>query len=241
MRPWRDFRPRGLRWSATRSRGWASCAGGRAGWPTRLELAIRALARLGEHERATEALGQLRAIAAHARTRPLSAAVFSSEGTLALARGDHDVARRSFEDALDLLAASDARFDAARVRLDLAATLSALGRHDRARRELEGALASFQELGAEGERARVEAMLGKLRRRRATLPTEAVGTPLGELSKRELEVLGLVAEGLTNHDIARLLVLSAHTVNRHVANILRKLGLPSRAAAASLAGRHGLA
>jgi DNA-binding NarL/FixJ family response regulator len=56
-----------------------------------------------------------------------------------------------------------------------------------------------------------------------------------------LEVLGLVAEGHTNHDIAERLVLSEHTVNRHVANILRKLGLPSRAAAASLAGRYGLA
>jgi LuxR family maltose regulon positive regulatory protein len=205
-----------------------------------LEVAIRALALLGEHERATEALGQLREIAAQARTRPLLAAVCSSEGTLAVARGDHDAARRSFEDALDLLAASDARFEAARVRLDLAATLSALGRHDRARRELDAALAGFQELGAEGESARAEAMLGKLRRTRATLPTEAVDTPLGELSKRELEVLSLVAEGLTNHDIAQRLVLSEHTVNRHVANILRKLGLSSRAAAASLAGRHGL-
>jgi DNA-binding NarL/FixJ family response regulator len=68
-----------------------------------------------------------------------------------------------------------------------------------------------------------------------------VDTPLGELSKRELEVLSLVAEGLTNHDIAQRLVLSDHTVNRHVANILRKLGLTSRTAAASLAGRFGLA
>jgi LuxR family maltose regulon positive regulatory protein len=206
-----------------------------------LEVAIKALALLGEHERATEALGQLREIAAQARTRPLLAAVSSSEGTLAVARGDHDAARRSFEDALDLLAASDARFEAGRVRLDLAATLSALGRHGRARRELEAALAGFQELGADGESARAEAMLGKLRRPRATLPTEAVDSPLGELSKRELEVLGLVAEGLTNHDIAQRLVLSEHTVNRHVANILRKLGFSSRAAAASLAGRHGLA
>jgi LuxR family maltose regulon positive regulatory protein len=206
-----------------------------------LEVAIKALAPLGEHERATEALGQLGEIAAQARTRPLLAAVCSSEGTLAVARGDHDAARRSFEDALDLLAASDARFEAARVRLDLAATLSDLGRHDRARREIEAALVGFQELGAEGESARAEAMLGKLRRTRATLPTEAVDTPLGELSERELEVLSLVAEGLTNHDIAQRLVLSEHTVNRHVANILRKLGLPSRAAAASLAGRYGLA
>jgi DNA-binding NarL/FixJ family response regulator len=127
------------------------------------------------------------------------------------------------------------------VRLDLAATLSALGRHDRARREIEAALVAFQELGADGESTRAEAMLGKLRRAPATLPAEAVDTPLGDLSERELEVLGLVAEGLTNRDIAQRLVLSEHTVNRHVANILRKLGLNSRAAAASLAGRHGLA
>jgi LuxR family transcriptional regulator, maltose regulon positive regulatory protein len=206
-----------------------------------LEITIKALARLGEHEHATEALAELREIAARAPTRPLLAAVCSSEGTLAAARGDHDAARRSFEDALDLLAASDARFESARVRLDHAATLSALGRHDRARREIAAALAGFQELGADGESARAEAMLGKLRRTHTTLPADLAGTPLGELSKRELEVLSLVAEGLTNNDIAQRLVLSEHTVNRHVANILRKLGLPSRAAAASLAGRHGLA
>jgi ATP/maltotriose-dependent transcriptional regulator MalT len=206
-----------------------------------LEITIRALARLGEHERATEALAELREIAARAPTGPLLAAVCSSEGTLAAARGDHDAARRSFEDALDLLAASDARFESARVRLDLAATLSALGRHDRARREIGAALAGFQELGADGESARAEAMLGKLRRTHTTLPADVADTPLGQLSGRELEVLGLVAEGLTNNEIAQRLVLSEHTVNRHVANILRKLGLPSRAAAASLAGRYGLA
>jgi DNA-binding NarL/FixJ family response regulator len=84
-------------------------------------------------------------------------------------------------------------------------------------------------------------MLGKRSKTDSALPAGAVDTPLGALSRRELEVLGLVAEGLTNHDIAERLVLSEHTVNRHVANILRKLGLPSRAAAASLAGRYGLA
>jgi ATP/maltotriose-dependent transcriptional regulator MalT len=205
-----------------------------------LELTIRALARLGEHERAADALAQLREIATRVATRPLLAAVRSSEGSLAVAGGDHDAARRSFEDAVDLLAATDARFETARVRLDLAATLSATGRHDRARREIEAALRDFEEMGADGERARALAMLGKLRKRRTTLPARAVDTPLGGLSGRELEVLGLVAEGLTNHDIAERLVLSEHTVNRHVANILRKLGLPSRAAAASLAGRYGL-
>jgi tetratricopeptide (TPR) repeat protein len=92
-----------------------------------LELAIRALARLGEDERATEALSELREIAARARTRPILAAVRSSEGTLAVARGDHDAGRRSFEDALDLLAACDAPFESGRVRLDLAGNAERAG------------------------------------------------------------------------------------------------------------------
>jgi LuxR family maltose regulon positive regulatory protein len=206
-----------------------------------LELTIRAFARMGEFESATEALEQLRQIAERVRTRALLAALCSSEGTLAFALGQQDAARCSFEDALDLLAASDARFEAGRVRLDLAVALSALGRPDAARREIEAAIADFREMGADGERARAEALLAKLRQPRATLPADAVDTPLSVLSQRELEVLALVAEGLTNRDIAQRLVLSDHTVNRHVANILRKLGLSSRAAAASLAGRYGLA
>ena len=205
-----------------------------------LELAIRALVHLGEHERANDALRELRVIAARARTRPILAAVCSSAGTLAAARSDHDAARRSFEDALDLLAACEAPFETGRVRLDLAGTLIALGRPDQARREIETAIAEFREMGADAERTRAETMLGKLRKASVTLPAEVADTPLGGLSRRELEVLDLVAVGLTNRDIAERLVLSEHTVNRHVANILRKLGLTSRTAAASLAGRYGL-
>jgi predicted ATPase/DNA-binding CsgD family transcriptional regulator len=60
------------------------------------------------------------------------------------------------------------------------------------------------------------------------------------LTPRELDVLTLVAQGLSNPDIARRLVLSQHTVHRHLANILRKLDLSSRAAAAAWAVRSGL-
>jgi non-specific serine/threonine protein kinase len=60
------------------------------------------------------------------------------------------------------------------------------------------------------------------------------------LTPRELDVLKLVAQGLSNADIARRLVLSEHTVHRHLANILRKLGLSSRAAAAGWGVRTGL-
>ncbi len=167
--------------------------------------------------------------------------MLASEGTLSAAVSDHDAARRSFEDALDLLATSDAPFEASRVRLDLAATLGALGRHHVARREIEAALTVFQKLGAVGEAARAEDMLRRLRAPRRVVLTDTREGPLADLSSRELQVLALVAEGLTNQQIAERLVLSEHTIHRHVTNILRKLALPSRAAAASLAGRHGLA
>jgi DNA-binding NarL/FixJ family response regulator len=159
---------------------------------------------------------------------------------LSAASGDQDSARRSFEDALDLLAACEAPFETGRVRLDLASALEALGRPDQAQREIDAAVQNFREIGAEGERTRAETMLEKVRRASVARQTETTDGPLGGLSRRELEVLDLVAKGLTNRDIAARLVLSEHTVNRHVANILRKLGLNSRAAAASLAGRYGL-
>jgi DNA-binding NarL/FixJ family response regulator len=54
-------------------------------------------------------------------------------------------------------------------------------------------------------------------------------------------VLRLLAEGLTNREIAARLVISEHTVHRHVTNILRKLDLPTRTAAAAHAARAGLA
>jgi pimeloyl-ACP methyl ester carboxylesterase/DNA-binding CsgD family transcriptional regulator len=69
---------------------------------------------------------------------------------------------------------------------------------------------------------------------------EARADGIDELSKREREVLRLVAEGLGDVEIAERLVLSPHTVHRHVANILRKLGLHSRSAAAVAASRAGL-
>ena len=73
-------------------------------------------------------------------------------------------------------------------------------------------------------------------------PSEAsadTGT-LGELSAREREVLVLVAAGLSDAQIAERLVISPHTVHRHVANILAKLRRPTRAAAAAAAARAGL-
>jgi predicted ATPase/DNA-binding CsgD family transcriptional regulator len=70
----------------------------------------------------------------------------------------------------------------------------------------------------------------------AAVPGQAVTV----LTPREVDVLKLVAQGLSNPDIARRLTLSEHTVHRHLTNILRKLGLSSRSAAAAWAVRAGL-
>jgi DNA-binding NarL/FixJ family response regulator len=71
-------------------------------------------------------------------------------------------------------------------------------------------------------------------------PAAGSGEAMSVLTPRERDVLTLVAQGLSNADIARQLVLSEHTVHRHLANILHKLGLSSRAAAAAWGVRTGL-
>jgi DNA-binding NarL/FixJ family response regulator len=88
--------------------------------------------------------------------------------------------------------------------------------------------------------------LGRLVRRRPShrtgrqVPVAGSGEAASVLTSRELDVLRLVAQGLSNPDIARQLVLSEHTVHRHLANILRKLSLSSRTAAAAWGVRTGL-
>jgi DNA-binding NarL/FixJ family response regulator len=72
------------------------------------------------------------------------------------------------------------------------------------------------------------------------VPVAGLGKAASVLTPRELDVLRLVAQGLTNPGIARQLVLSEHTVHRHLANIFRKLNLSSRAAAAAWGARAGL-
>jgi LuxR family transcriptional regulator, maltose regulon positive regulatory protein len=91
-------------------------------------------------------------------------------------------------------------------------------------------------LGAAHEAARAAAVLGG----QPAPALERQGTSAAGLSRRELQVLALVAEGCSNAEIARRLVLSQHTVHRHVANILTKLAASSRAAAAAYAAHHGL-
>jgi pimeloyl-ACP methyl ester carboxylesterase/DNA-binding CsgD family transcriptional regulator len=73
-----------------------------------------------------------------------------------------------------------------------------------------------------------------------TRPAQGMPTAAGDLTTRETEVLALVATGLSDREIAERLVLSPHTVHRHVANVRTKLGLPTRAAAVAAATQRGL-
>jgi two-component system, NarL family, response regulator LiaR len=69
---------------------------------------------------------------------------------------------------------------------------------------------------------------------------EAVPVLSAALSKREIEILGMIASGKQNSDIAQLLVISPYTVRNHISNLLRKLQLQNRTQAATYAARHGL-
>jgi DNA-binding CsgD family transcriptional regulator/tetratricopeptide (TPR) repeat protein len=109
---------------------------------------------------------------------------------------------------------------------------------DRDRQRLRAAMGdgAFDAEYTAGRALDVAQVLGMLERKDAVVS----GAAASILTPRELDVLKLVAQGLSNPDIARRLVLSEHTVHRHLANILRKLDLSSRAAAAAWAARTGL-
>jgi DNA-binding NarL/FixJ family response regulator len=149
---------------------------------------------------------------------------------IATAAGSLDQARRLFEDAIDGYDLALAPYEATAARLRLGEVLIALERDEPARKIFESARAAAERLGA--------ARLAKLAE--SSNPTRA--TPeSASLSAREIEVLALVAQGCSNQEIGERLFISTFTVKRHIANILTKLDLPTRAAAAAYAIREGLA
>ncbi len=199
-----------------------------------LELLIRAHAGTGSLGDAAAALAELEGLTRLVGTEALSAATELAGGILAAVEGQHERARQLLEDAAERFERIGAPFDGALARMELATTLFALGRSDAAERVLQLCLTSFVELGAEAELRRARRLLDR------QLGKAAAPTALSEVTPREREVLRLIAEGLTNRQIAARLSVSEHTVHRHVTNILRKLELPSRAAAAAHAIRFDL-
>jgi len=192
-----------------------------------LELVVRAKAATGDVDGARIRLEELRSVAEAVPTSPLRAAASFCEGVVAAAAGDHDSAAAALEDAVSLFAASDAPFELGRARTELARSLGELGRREPARREAAAALEVLERTGASALSERAQEVLVRLGGR---------GRNKGPLTRRELEVLALIAEGMRDRDIAAALTLSEHTVHRHVSNMYAKLGCSTRAAAVAKAG-----
>ena len=202
-------------------------------------LAVRVHAGRGDTELAASNLGELGTIAADAATDPLRASLRFSQGLVAAESGGDDEAREAFEDALDLWTRCGDPFEAARARASLGVALSHLGRPGEAELELSTAVDDLAALGAKGERERVIALLAELHEP-GPRGVRAGAEDRGGLSRRELEVLRLAAQGLTDPEIAERLVVSKHTVHRHMANVRTKLNQRSKAAAVARAAEEGL-
>ena len=181
----------------------------------------------GEQDVAEEACDELEELAATAVGPSLAAQAATARGAVALAGHRPDQALGPLRAAARSWHELDVPYEAARTGVLLARAYAALGDHDAADRELAAAAPVFARLGAQLDAAEVAALQGD-----APRP--------GGLSDREVEVLGLVAEGRSNPEIAETLVISRRTVARHVSNIFTKLGVSSRTEAARFAFDHGL-
>ena len=197
-----------------------------------LSLLTRAAVAAGRLEQARAAAHELDGLAEVVDTSAARAAAAFAGGEIARASEDLEGARAKFEDAVDRLAPGEAPYELARARLALAGILFELRQTRRARAEAGAARQAFLELDAPRDLAAAARML----KRSGPAPAAE-----GPLTRRERQVLVLIAAGRSNREIASELVLSEHTVHRHVANILRKLAEPTRAAAAARATRDGFA
>jgi DNA-binding CsgD family transcriptional regulator len=192
--------------------------------PASVEIMLAA----GIVEESRSACRELESIAERYESAMLRAMVAYAQGAVSLAEGDPRTALVFLREAAETWKGLDAPYEVARTRVLIGEACRGLGDEDSATLELEAAYAAFAELGAAPDLSRVEAVLSRA-------PAERHG-----LSDRELQVLRIVAAGKSNREIASELVISEHTVARHVQNIFAKLGVSSRAAATAFAFEHDL-
>jgi DNA-binding CsgD family transcriptional regulator len=150
-------------------------------------------------------------------------------GSVLLAEGDAPAALAPLRRAWMGWQEMEAPWEAAHVRVLLGRVCGALGDQDAAELEFEAALRVFERLEAAPDIARV-----------ATLRRKPALHGPGALTRRERQIIQLVATGKTNRAIADQLAISERTVDRHVSNILSKLSLPSRTAATAYVYERGL-
>ena len=193
--------------------------------PAHAEIALA----VGDVPAARRAADELSAIAGDYDIVMLRAIAAHVQGMVALEEDDAEHALVSLRAARATWQELDAPYETARTRVLVGLACRALGDEDTAALELESATTAFEQLGALPDLARVEAL---------TRPPDT--HELHGLTPRELEVLRLVAAGKTNREIAAQLVVSEHTVARHIQNIFTKLRVSSRTAATAFAFEHRL-
>jgi ATP/maltotriose-dependent transcriptional regulator MalT len=184
---------------------------------------------VGDVPAARAAADELTVVAADLNMPLLRAVAAHATGAVLLAEGEAGAAVDALRRAWTAWQELEAPYDAARVRVLIGLAYRALGDRDTAAMELDAARWIFRQLGALPDVIRVEALV-----------REAAPNTPGGLTAREVDVIRLVAAGKTNRAIATDLFLSERTIDRHVSNILTKLGLSSRAAAAAFAVEHNL-
>jgi DNA-binding NarL/FixJ family response regulator len=192
--------------------------------PASVEVALEA----NDVEAARAAADELAGIAAELDAAYLHALATEASGAVLLAEGDPRAALTKLRTAHRSWRELEAPHQAARVRVLIGVACRELGDGASAELEFEAARGVLEALGARPDLERLARLAGSSR-------------PEGPLSRRESEVLALVAAGKTNRVIATKLFISEKTVARHVSNIFAKLGLSSRAEATAYAYKHGLA
>ena len=197
-----------------------------------LSVVGRAAIAQGDHAGLEATVSRIAAIATVSGNRRAAGAAALLEGESALDAGERAAAAAAFERALDHYAGLDGLLDVAGAHLGLAES-TWIERPEVARVEANSALAGFETAGASRRADAARALLRRLGDRRH------VGRKgVGRLTDRELEILRLVARGLTNAEIAARLFISTKTAGNHVSNILTKVGARSRTEAAAFAALH---
>ena len=202
--------------------------------PALLCAAVEIHRATGDITAARESADELSAIAERSSSELLTAMADQASGSVLLAAGNVTAAVPALRAAASAWRAAHMPYDVARTAVLVGLACAALGDRIGAEVEFDTARAIFGELGAAPDLARVERLVVGLaddggRRDEST-----------ELSVREREVLAHLAAGRTNRQIAARLVVSPHTVARHVEHIYAKLGVANRAAATAYAYEHHL-
>ncbi|HYW90026.1 MAG TPA: LuxR C-terminal-related transcriptional regulator, partial [Chloroflexota bacterium] len=185
-----------------------------------LSLSIEVATRCDDAAAAEAALRRLRSLEASSESEEIRAHCRLGAARIARHLGDYTTAIGELESALPGLAQRDLPVLTAQVRLELARALVAVSDRSTAQVEAEAALATFRRLGMVPDAAAAGDLLDQVRG----------GAPASDdsLTAREREVARLVAQGLTNREIAERLVLSVRTVEGHIDRILGKLGFNTR-------------